>query len=125
MKVFVVDDSVTIRRTAEAILMRAGHEVATAVDGFSALYGIGQFQPDVISLDILMPRLDGYQTCQFIKSSPSHRKTRVILLSGNDGLFDRALGRIAGADAHLRKPFTAEDLLGAIASTQGGPHAST
>jgi twitching motility two-component system response regulator PilG len=110
----VIDDSKTIRRTAEMLLKKEGCEVITAVDGFEALAKITDQQPDVIFVDIMMPRLDGYQTCALIKSNRLFRSTPVIMLSSKDGIFDKAKGRIVGAEQYLTKPFTRDELLGAI-----------
>lgn len=114
LKVMVVDDSKTIRRTAETLLLGAGCDVLTASDGFEALGKVVEYHPDVILIDIMMPRLDGYQTCAIIKNNRTFKKTAVIMLSSKDGLFDRARGRIVGSDQYLTKPFTREELLGAI-----------
>jgi twitching motility two-component system response regulator PilG len=114
LKVLVIDDSKTIRRTAETLLKKEGCEVVTAVDGFEALSKIADHKPDIIFVDIMMPRLDGYQTCLLIKKNDAFRKTPVIMLSSKDGLFDRARGRIAGSEQYLTKPFTKDELLGAI-----------
>ncbi len=114
IKVLVVDDSKTIRRTAENLLKRAGCEVTTAADGFEALAKIVDNHPDVIFVDIMMPRLNGYQTCSLIKSNQALRDTPVIMLSSKDGLFDRAKGRMVGAEQYLTKPFTRAELIGAI-----------
>ena len=110
----VIDDSKTIRRTAETLLKKAGCEVLTATDGFEALSIIADNHPDLIFVDIMMPRLDGYQTCALIKHNEVYRDIPVIMLSSKDGLFDRARGRIVGSDEYLTKPFTKEELLGAI-----------
>ncbi len=114
MKVMVIDDSKTIRRTAESLLKKAGCEVVTATDGFEALSKITDQSPDIIFVDIMMPRLDGYQTCALIKHNSVFKKTPVIMLSSKDGLFDKARGRIVGSEQYLTKPFTKEELLGAI-----------
>lgn len=114
VKVMVVDDSKTIRRTAESLLSRAGCEVSAATDGFEALAKIAELKPDIIFVDIMMPRLDGYQTCALIKGNPRFAKTPVIMLSSKDGLFDRARGRIVGSDHYLTKPFTREELIAAV-----------
>jgi twitching motility two-component system response regulator PilG len=114
LKVMVIDDSKTIRRTAESLLRKAGCEVLTAMDGFEALAKIVDDEPDVIFVDIMMPRLDGYQTCALIKHNPRFCRTPVIMLSSKDGLFDKARGRIVGSEQYLTKPFTREELLGAI-----------
>lgn len=114
LKVMVIDDSKTIRRTAETLLKKEGCEVITATDGFEALAKIADTRPDIIFVDIMMPRLDGYQTCALIKHNQVFRETPVIMLSSKDGLFDRARGRIVGSDQYLTKPFTKEELLGAI-----------
>lgn len=114
IKVMVIDDSKTIRRTAETLLKKAGCEVITATDGFEALSKITDQNPDVIFIDIMMPRLDGYQTCALIKNNNLYKNTPVILLTSKDGLFDRARGRIVGSDQYLTKPFTKDELLNAI-----------
>ena len=114
IKVMVIDDSKTIRRTAETLLKKAGCDVVTATDGFEALAKITDQNPDVIFVDIMMPRLDGYQTCALIKKNQNYKNTPVILLTSKDGLFDRARGRIVGSDRYLTKPFTKDELLGAI-----------
>lgn len=114
IKVMVIDDSNTIRRTAEALLKKAGYEVLTASDGFEAMSLITDNRPDIIFVDIMMPRLDGYQTCQLIKNNKKFRDTPVIMLSSKDGLFDRARGRIAGSEEHINKPFTQEELIEVI-----------
>jgi len=114
IKVMVIDDSKTIRRTAETLLKKAGCEVVTAIDGFEALAKITDQNPDVIFIDIMMPRLDGYQTCALIKKNSNYKNTPVILLTSKDGLFDRARGRIVGSDRYLTKPFTKDELLSAI-----------
>ena len=116
LKILVIDDSKTIRRTAETLLAKEGCEVFTAVDGFDALSKIADHRPDIIFVDIMMPRLDGYQTCALIKKSSKHRETPVIMLSSKDGLFDRARGRMVGSDQYLTKPFTKESLLKAVAA---------
>jgi twitching motility two-component system response regulator PilG len=114
LKVMVIDDSKTIRRTAETLLKKVGCEVFTATDGFEALSKIADSEPDIIFVDIMMPRLDGYQTTALIKNNKVFQKTPVIMLSSKDGLFDRARGRIVGSEEYLTKPFTKEELLGAI-----------
>lgn len=114
LKVMVVDDSKTIRRTAETLLAKAGCVVDAAVDGFDALGRIPAFEPDLIFIDILMPRLDGYQACALIKNNRRFRRTPVILLSSKDSIFDKARGRIVGADDYLTKPFTSDELLAAL-----------
>lgn len=114
LKVLVVDDSKTIRRTAETLLSKEGCEVYTAVDGFDALSKVADHHPDIIFVDIMMPRLDGYQTCALIKHNKVFRGTPVIMLSSKDGLFDRARGRIVGSEQYLTKPFTRDELLSAI-----------
>ena len=119
IKVMVIDDSKTIRRTAETLLRKAGYEVVTATDGFESLSRIVDHQPDIIFVDIMMPRLDGYQTCALIKRNQLFKSTPVIMLSSKDGLFDRARGRIVGSDHYLTKPFTRDELLGAIDAYTG------
>jgi twitching motility two-component system response regulator PilG len=114
LKVMVIDDSKTIRRTAETLLKKVGCEVITATDGFEALAKIADHRPDIIFVDIMMPRLDGYQTTALIKNNKVFKMTPVIMLSSKDGLFDRARGRIVGSEQYLTKPFTKEELLGAI-----------
>jgi twitching motility two-component system response regulator PilG len=114
IKVMVVDDSNTIRRSAEAFLKQAGCEVILAEDGFDALAKVAQHRPDVIFCDVMMPRLDGFQTCDLIKKSPGYGATAVVMLSSKDGLFDRARGNIVGADDYLTKPFSRESLLQAV-----------
>ena len=114
VKVMVIDDSKTIRRTAETLLSKEGCEVITATDGFDALAKIADSQPAIIFVDIMMPRLDGYQTCALIKNNVDVQSTPVIMLSSKDGLFDRAKGRIVGSDQYLTKPFSKDELLSAI-----------
>ena len=116
LKILVIDDSKTIRRTAETLLAKEGCEVFTAVDGFDALSKIADHRPDIIFVDIMMPRLDGYQTCALIKNNQMFKGTPVIMLSSKDGLFDRARGRMVGSDQYLTKPFTKESLLKAVAT---------
>ena len=116
LKVMVIDDSKTIRRTAETLLKKEGCDVVTATDGFEALAKISDQQPQIIFVDIMMPRLDGYQTCALIKKNAKFRTTPVIMLSSKDGLFDRARGRMVGSDQYLTKPFTKESLLKAVAA---------
>jgi twitching motility two-component system response regulator PilG len=116
LKVMVIDDSNTIRRSAEIFLGQAGCQVLLAEDGFDALAKIADHHPDVIFVDIMMPRLDGYQTCALIKKNPRLSSTPVIMLSSKDGLFDRARGRMVGSDEYLTKPFTKDSLLRAVAT---------
>lgn len=114
LKVMVIDDSKTIRRTAETLLKNVGCEVITAIDGFDALAKIVDHHPHIIFVDIMMPRLDGYQTCALIKSNRAFKSIPVIMLSSKDGLFDKAKGRIVGSDQFLTKPFSRDELLSAI-----------
>lgn len=114
VKVVVVDDSKTIRRTAETLLGRAGATVLTAEDGFEALSLIADNHPDVVFVDVMMPRLDGYQTCALVKNNPAFRDTPVIMLSSKDGLFDIAKGRVVGSEEYVTKPFTRDELIGAV-----------
>ena len=114
VKVLVIDDSNTVPRSAELFLRQAGYEVILAEDGFDALSKITDHEPQVIFVDIMMPRLDGYQTCALIKQNPRLKSTPVIMLSSKDGVFDRARGRLAGSDRYLTKPFTREELVGAV-----------
>lgn len=116
VKVMVIDDSNTIRRSAEIFLAQAGCRVVLAEDGFDALAKVADHQPDVVFVDIMMPRLDGYQTCALIKKNQRFAGTPVIMLSSKDGLFDRARGRMVGSDEYLTKPFTRESLLRAVAA---------
>ena len=120
LKILVIDDSKTIRRTAETLLAKEGCEVFTAVDGFDALAKIADHHPDIIFVDIMMPRLDGYQTCSLIKNNQVFKGTPVIMLSSKDGLFDRARGRLVGSEQYLTKPFTKDELLGAIQTHTSG-----
>ena len=114
VKVMVIDDSNTIRRSAEIFLKASGCEVILAEDGFDALAKISNEHPDLIFVDIMMPRLDGYQTCSLIKRNARYKSTPVIMLSSKDGLFDRARGRMVGSDQYLTKPFTQETLIDAV-----------
>ena len=113
-KVLVIDDSNTIRRSAEIFLKQGGHQVVLAEDGFDALAKLSDYQPDLVFCDILMPRLDGYQTCAIIKRNPQFAGVPVIMLSSKDGLFDKARGRMVGSQDYLTKPFTKEQLLQAV-----------
>jgi twitching motility two-component system response regulator PilG len=119
VKVMVIDDSKTIRRSAETLLKKAGCEVITAIDGFEALAKITMHKPDIIFVDIMMPRLDGYQTCALIKNNHAFKGTPVIMLSSKDSIFDRARGRIVGSEKYLTKPFSKEDLISAITTHVG------
>jgi twitching motility two-component system response regulator PilG len=114
IKVMVVDDSNTIRRSAEIFLSQAGYQVILAEDGFDALAKIADHNPDVVFIDIMMPRLDGYQACALIKKNPRFKTTPVIMLSSKDGIFDRARGRMVGSDLYLTKPFTKDTLLSVV-----------
>jgi twitching motility two-component system response regulator PilG len=125
MRVMVIDDSKTIRRTAETLLMREGFEVITAQDGYEALGLVVRHRPDLVFVDIMMPRLDGYQTCALIKRHPDFRHIPVVLLSSKDGLFDRARGRLVGSERYLTKPFSREELLEAISAFKAGETTST
>ena len=115
VKVMVIDDSNTIRRSAEIFLLQAGCAVILAEDGFDALAKVNDHTPDLIFCDILMPRLDGYQTCAIIKRNPRFTAVPVIMLSSKDGVFDKARGRMVGSEDYLTKPFTKEQLLRAVA----------
>lgn len=114
LKVLVVDDSNTIRRSAEIFLKQGGHEVLLADDGFDALAKINDYQPDLVFCDILMPRLDGYQTCAIIKRNARFAQIPVVMLSSKDGVFDKARGRMVGSQDYLTKPFTKDQLLQAV-----------
>ena len=116
LTVMIIDDSKTTRRAAENLLTQEGCTVITAVDGFEALAKIAEHRPDIIFVDIMMPRLDGYQTCALIKHNRVYRSTPVILLSSKNSIFDKARGKIVGSERYLTKPFTRDDLLGAIAA---------
>jgi twitching motility two-component system response regulator PilG len=120
LKVLVVDDSNTIRRSAEIFLKQGGHEVLLAEDGFDALAKINDYQPDLVFCDILMPRLDGYQTCAIIKRNARFSSIPVVMLSSKDGVFDKARGRMVGSQEYLTKPFTKDQLLQAV--QQFGTH---
>jgi len=115
LRILVVDDSATIRRSAESMLTGEGHEVVTAENGFDALSKVARHNPDLIFVDIMMPRLDGYQTCAIIKNNSQYRGIPVVMLTSKDGLFDQARGRVVGSDLYLTKPFTKEELLAAVA----------
>jgi twitching motility two-component system response regulator PilG len=119
-KVLVIDDSNTIRRSAEIFLRQGGHEVVLAEDGFDALSKVNDHDPQLIFCDILMPRLDGYQTCAIIKRNPRFAHVPVIMLSSKDGLFDKARGRMVGSEEYLTKPFTKEQLLRAVETFRRG-----
>ena len=123
VKVMVIDDSNTIRRSAEIFLVQAGANVILAEDGFDALSKITDHAPDIIFCDIMMPRLDGYQTCALIKKNAKFQAMPVIMLSSKDGLFDRARGRMVGSDQYLTKPFTKDSLLKAVATHANRPSA--
>lgn len=114
LTVMVIDDSKTIRRTAETLLSKAGYQVMAATDGFEALSMVTDHRPDLIFVDIMMPRLDGYQTCALIKNNKAYRDIPVIMLSSKDGLFDRAKGKLVGSEQYLTKPFTKDELLDVI-----------
>jgi twitching motility two-component system response regulator PilG len=116
IKVMIIDDSNTIRRSAEIFLSQAGCQVILAEDGFDALAKITDHLPEVIFVDIMMPRLDGYQTCSLIKKNPKFKSTPVIMLSSKDGVFDRARGRMVGSDEYLTKPFSKDSLLKAVSA---------
>ncbi|MBS0335748.1 MAG: response regulator [Proteobacteria bacterium] len=125
VKVMVIDDSNTIRRSAEIFLLQAGATVILAEDGFDALAKIADYLPEVVFVDIMMPRLDGYQTCALIKKNPKFAATPVVMLSSKDGLFDRARGRMVGSNEYLTKPFTKDSLLRTVsAHVHGGAAAS-
>ncbi|MDD5325691.1 MAG: response regulator [Polaromonas sp.] len=114
LKVLVIDDSNTIRRSAEIFLKQGGHEVLLAEDGFDALSKVNDYEPDLIFCDILMPRLDGYQTCAIIKRNAKFSGVPIVMLSSKDGVFDKARGRMVGSQDYLTKPFTKDQLLGTV-----------
>jgi len=116
IKIMVVDDSKTIRKTAETLLQREGYTVVTAEDGFEALAKIVEHRPDMIFVDVMMPRLDGYQTCALVKNNSDFKQTPVIMLTSKDGLFDKAKGRIVGSDQYVTKPFSKVELLEAVSN---------
>ena len=120
LKILVIDDSNTIRRSAEIFLKQGGHEVVLAEDGFDALSKIADYQPDLIFCDILMPRLDGYQTCAIIKRNDKFAETPVVMLSSKDGVFDKARGRMVGSQEYLTKPFTKDQLLQTVTKFSTG-----
>ena len=120
LRILVVDDSSTIRRSAESMLTAEGYEVVTAENGFEALSKVARHNPDLIFVDIMMPRLDGYQTCAIIKNNAQYRSTPVVMLTSKDGLFDQARGRVVGSDLYLTKPFTREELLAAVTQHASG-----
>ncbi len=113
-KVLIVDDSETIRRTAEALLKREGYDVAVAEDGLRAFAAIVDFKPQIIFLDIMMPRLDGYQVCSVIKNNPEYNHIPVIMLSSKDNIFDKARGRVSGSECFMSKPFSKEELISVV-----------
>ena len=119
LKVLVVDDSNTIRRSAEIFLKQGGHEVLLAEDGFDALSKVNDYEPDLIFCDILMPRLDGYQTCAIIKRNARYAEVPIVMLSSKDGVFDKARGRMVGSQDYLTKPFTKDQLLQAVQAFGG------
>jgi twitching motility two-component system response regulator PilG len=121
--VLLVDDSKTIRRSASSFLSAAGYSVITAVDGFDALSKVVEHRPDMVFVDIMMPRLDGYQTCALIKNNSDYRDIPVVMLSSKDGLFDKARARVVGSDAHLSKPFTADTLKATVLEHTSAPSA--
>ena len=125
LRVMVIDDSNTIRRTAETLLTKVGCEVITATDGLDSLSKIADKSPEVIFVDIMMPRLDGYQTCALIKNNSHYKHTPVIMLSSKDGLFDKAKGRIVGADDYLTKPFSKTELFEVLEKFSSKPDADT
>ena len=114
VKVMIVDDSNTIRRSAELFLKQEGYMVILVENGFDALTKIFDTTPDIIFVDIMMPRLDGYQTCQLIKKNDEFKNVPIIMLSSKDGLFDKARGRIVGSNEYLTKPFTKDGLIEAV-----------
>lgn len=114
IKVMVIDDSNTIRKSAELFLSKAGFRVVTADDGYDAMNKLYEERPDIIFIDILMPRLDGYKACRIIKDNPEFKETPIIFLSSKDGIFDKARGKIMGSDEYLTKPFTREGIVEAV-----------
>ncbi|HKB59466.1 MAG TPA: response regulator [Gallionellaceae bacterium] len=114
IKVVLIDDSNTIRRSGEIFLSQAGCQVVLAEDGFEGLSRVVDTKPDVIFVDIMMPRLDGYQTCALIKNNPEFKNTPVVMLTSKDSLFDRARGQLVGSDQYLTKPFSKKSLIDAV-----------
>ncbi len=114
IKVMIIDDSTTIRKSAELFLGQAGFQVMVVENGFDALMRVMDDKPDILFIDVMMPRLDGYQTCQIIKRNPEFKDMPIIILSSKDGLFDKARGKIVGATEYLTKPFTKEGIIGAV-----------
>lgn len=114
LKIMVIDDSKTIRKTAEEYLIEFGHEVVLADNGYDALSVIVDLKPDVVFLDIMMPKLDGYQTCALVKHNHEYKDIPVIMLSSKDGVYDKAKARVVGADDYITKPFSPDDLLKVI-----------
>ena len=125
VRVMVIDDSNTIRRSAEIFLLQAGCQVILAENGFDSLAKIADHHPDLIFVDIMMPRLDGYQTCALIKKNVKFKVTPVIMLSSKDSLFDRARGRMVGSDEYLTKPFSKDSLLRTVEAHLPDRHLST
>ena len=125
LKVLVIDDSNTIRRSAEIFLKQGGHEVLLAEDGFDALAKVNDYQPNVIFCDILMPRLDGYQTCAIIKRNARFSDVPIVMLSSKDGVFDKARGRMVGSQDYLTKPFTKDQLLQTVTELGSAKHGVT
>ena len=113
-KILFVDDSKTVLHKASKVLQGAGFDVLTAEDGFDAITKVTDFDPDLIFVDIMMPRLDGYQTCSLVKNNSHYQHTPVVMVSSKDGLFDRARGSIVGAQGHINKPFSDSDLIDAV-----------
>jgi twitching motility two-component system response regulator PilG len=124
LKILVIDDSSTVRQSAEMFLRQGGHEVFLAEDGFDALSKVSDHKPDMIFCDILMPRLDGYQTCAIIKRNPHFESIPVVMLSSKDGVFDKARGRMVGAQQYLTKPFVKDALLQSVQYFVGNKPAS-
>ena len=120
LKVMIIDDSRTIRKSAETLLTKEGCEVLTAEDGFDALAKIAEHKPNLIFVDIMMPKSDGYQTCTLIKNNRQFRDTPVIMLTSKDSIFDKARGRIVGSEEYLTKPFTRDDLMQAVSRHVSG-----
>ncbi|MEO8102578.1 MAG: response regulator [Betaproteobacteria bacterium] len=120
-RIMIIDDSHVIRHCAKTFLTPAGCEVSVAVDGYDALAIIADVSPDLIFLDAIMPRLDGFKTCSLIKSSDKYKQIPIIMLSARDSLFDRVRGRMAGACDYMTKPFTKEQLLQAVMANAPRP----
>lgn len=114
IRALLIDDSNTIRRSGEIFLTQAGCQVVLAEDGYDGLAKIAEQRPDVIFIDIMMPRLDGYQTCALLKNHHKLMGIPAIMLTSKDSLYDRAWAKLVGANQYLIKPFTMKSLVDAV-----------